>query len=158
MLSLVTLTLKFDLHVLLKNFNLGHSVQTTRDGDFIFHVCSLWLGLSHGIISLTLKSDLLLKIFNLGYNFQTTRNMTFIIRLLKKREQSKQLVKPKKKPHLHFMGYNILCAYINKWARSRKTCIYANIIIMNVNSQERTQDNRGNKCVTSMRIFSCKQS
>ena len=35
---LVTLTLKFDLHVRLKNFNLGHSSLTRRGRAFIFHM------------------------------------------------------------------------------------------------------------------------
>ena len=37
--DLITLTLKFDLHDLMKNFNLSHNFKIRSDRDFILHIC-----------------------------------------------------------------------------------------------------------------------
>ena len=81
----MTLTLKFDL--LIKNFNLGHSLLTRKGRAFIFsYVHSLWQDLSmdtkiFDLVTLTLKFDLLLKNFNLGHSFLTRRGRTFILHI-----------------------------------------------------------------------------
>ena len=73
--DLVTLTLKFDLH--LKNFNLGNSFLTRRGGSFIFHICipcskifnAVPSNMIFDVVTLTLKFDLLYKTIDGDYDF-----------------------------------------------------------------------------------------
>ena len=74
--DLVTLTLKF--YLLLKNFNIGHNLNTIKGGAFIFHMCIPYDKTFHmyhafDLVTLTLKFDLILKNFNIGHNLNTIR-------------------------------------------------------------------------------------